>query len=625
MNRFLSYLSVPVFYGIFGLAGINLIEFGALRDLSAGFSFIWTYPIAAGLTFAAVVAACVLFDSILGRRYLGAMITVALFGMVGFMSGEKQKYLMEPLFPWDFLFVDQVIDLLPQLLKNRPLAAAGIGLFGVIGVAAFVWAMRLMRARTNRLPIAYRLIGLALSSLVLAGALYATQREGKVYFSRTFGIKNNPIIQSDSYRKNGFILAFLLNADIAMVEQPSDYSQDHLEEIANAYAPTAPIKHIASDAPDVVIIMSEAFWDPTQFPGVTYDRDPLPFIRSIQKGEIYSPVFAGGTANTEFEALTGFSTAFLPEGSFPYQQYIPRPTPALPWLFRSLGYRTVAVHPYHKWFWSREKVYPRFGFQQFLGLSDMKQPATLGVYTSDEQVTDYILDELDEDAPTFLFAVTMQNHTPFNPKRYGKMQLQPGGNITKDQAGILSSYVQGIEYSDKALQRLTEELAKRRRPTLLIFFGDHAPGLGDLSIYRTTGLMATPGNANLSEERRFRRTPLVAWWSDGKPVPPIGIISPAFVPELVTRTLNIDHPFYTGFLGRVRKDIRVNDRRTLATNASGFLPPEPPAELESLFAEYHALQYDQMIGGNYARNILFCEMPGQTCAYPSSAIAQPKP
>ena len=72
------------------------------------------------------------------------------------------------------------------------------------------------------------------------------------------------------------------------------------------------------------------------------------------------------TANIEFEALTGFSNAFLPYGSIPYQQYVRRPLPSLATFLRDEGYVTKALHPFGPWFWNREAVYKAFGFDRFL-------------------------------------------------------------------------------------------------------------------------------------------------------------------------------------------------------------------------------------------------------------------
>ena len=100
------------------------------------------------------------------------------------------------------------------------------------------------------------------------------------------------------------------------------------------------------EKPDIIIVMSESFWDPTRLPGVKITPDPIANVRKLRSGSMFSPEFGGMTANVEFEALTGFSNAFLPYGSIPYQQYVRGTMPSLATFLKSEGYRTRAIHPF---------------------------------------------------------------------------------------------------------------------------------------------------------------------------------------------------------------------------------------------------------------------------------------
>ena len=123
--------------------------------------------------------------------------------------------------------------------------------------------------------------------------------------------------QKENYAFNGFTLAFALNLPMANVPAPAGYSAEAIGDI-----PGFPAASVPADKPDIIIVMSESFWDPTKLPGVTITPDPIPTVRETRSGSMFSPEFGGMTANIEFEALTGFSNAFLPYGSIPYQQYI---------------------------------------------------------------------------------------------------------------------------------------------------------------------------------------------------------------------------------------------------------------------------------------------------------------
>lgn len=628
MKKSLRALSVPAIYAVIGLAVLFLMEFASARSPLGGYALINGKPLAAAVTVAVLAAACVLADSIIGRRYVGAALVGLIAIVFGFISSEKQRYLAEPLFPWDFLFAHQIIDLLPELAAARPKLSIALAAAGFTGVAGLLWLFIVAARRMAPIPILSRVAGILIGLAVIIPFGYGGQVKGQILFRDYLGLTNRIQFQNENYKKNGFLVAFLLNFDRAFVPRPSDYSEDKVASVIRTIdgaGPNQPIETVSpTQKPNVVLIMSEAFWDPTQFPKITFDKDPMPFVRSSSAGEIFSPAFGGGTCNVEFEALTGFSNSFLPEGSFPYQQYILRNTPALPWYFRSIGYRAIALHPYQKWFWNRDKVYPRLGFEKFIGISDLKGPRKLGPYVSDDQLTDLILENLSASEPTFLFAVTMQNHTPFAPKRYGETQITPGGDISAEDAEVLSSYTQGVVFSDQALKRLSENLKSLDRPTVLIFFGDHAPGLGpSLAIYKTSGLLEG-ARSGAEQLMKIRRTPLAVWSNTGRAPSPVGTISPAFIPHLIMDEVGLDHPFYKRFLGSLMKDVRVMDRNAYMTSDMQ-LSGNRPERLAPLLDRYYSLQYDQMFGSQYARKSLFCEMPGADCQRQTSAVAMPTP
>jgi phosphoglycerol transferase MdoB-like AlkP superfamily enzyme len=134
--------------------------------------------------------------------------------------------------------------------------------------------------------------------------------------------------------------------------------------------------------PNVVLILSESFWDVPQMKNVRFDPDPIPNFRSISStfggGRLISPTFGGKTALVEFEILTGNSMALLPKGSVPYQQYLKNPIPSVVWEFKKNGYETVAVHTYEKTFFNRANAYPLLGFDAFIGKEDLSHPKYRG-------------------------------------------------------------------------------------------------------------------------------------------------------------------------------------------------------------------------------------------------------
>ena len=164
----------------------------------------------------------------------------------------------------------------------------------------------------------------------------------------------------------------------------------------------------------------------------------MPTIRKMQSGHMFSPEFGGMTADIEFEALTGFSNAFLPYGSIPYQQDIHRPMPSLARFFNGQGYETRAIHPYQAWFWNRGNVYRDFGFDAFMSEEKLPPIRKRGDLASDDALTDEVIKEADGmTKPFFYYVVTLQNHGPYEPHRYQKTHVERvGGAHERGQPAV---------------------------------------------------------------------------------------------------------------------------------------------------------------------------------------------
>src|SRR4051794_24310742 len=209
MLRMPRSVRVILLYSLMGLALVNALEISALRDALAGYSFAVNSPIAAGMTWLAIVAGCVFLDSLIGRRYVGGLVLGLLLVVITFASAEKQKYLSEPLFPWDFLFANQIVDLIPQFVKEQPFRTALIILSLALAIIGIVSFARVLKGRLPRISILGRAAGMVLGLIVLVPFGYGAQREGQKAFRSYLGLLNNPNLQAKNYRNNGFLIAFL--------------------------------------------------------------------------------------------------------------------------------------------------------------------------------------------------------------------------------------------------------------------------------------------------------------------------------------------------------------------------------------------------------------------------------
>ncbi|ASY63193.1 Cyclic beta-1,2-glucan modification transmembrane protein [Sinorhizobium sojae CCBAU 05684] len=544
-------------------------------------------------------------DAIFGREHKATLVVAPLAVLPAFISQQKQVFLSDPLYPTDFLFGRQIMELMPVLVKDRPWTAVGcvVGLLAAMVVTGLL--LRYAWRNFPRLTRRERLARLAFA-LPLLIAFWNVMDYTQFSWIRD-RLRVVPIMwdQSENYRHNGFALAFMINLPMANVSAPAGYMAEAIDKI--------PVKPLPAGTthrskPDVIVLMSESFWDPTLLPNVTLKPDPMPTVRALQGGTVFSPEFGGMTANVEFEALTGFSNAFLPYGSIPYQQYIRNPIPSLATFFRGEGYAARAIHPFQGWFWNRTAVYKAFGFDTFRDQDNMPTMKKRGMFASDEALTKEIIRQADAmQDPFFFFAVTLQGHGPYEPNRYVKNTIEVEGNLPEKDRQVLATYAQGIKEADDSLKMLMEWAEKRDRETIIVLFGDHLPPLH--TVYTSTGYMknvTAERKGSKDEMRAGHETPLVVWSNKTGAQKDVGAISPAFLSYTILKQAGYEHPYYTGFLGEVHERFRVVDRyMLLREDGTDVADWQRQRKVPRWLRDYRFLQHDMMFGKRYGTERFF--------------------
>ena len=555
-------------------------------------------------------------DALFGRKHQSLMIVAPLTLGLAFVGHQKSLYLGDPLYPTDFLYARQILELLPLLVRERPLTGLAMAAGIVLAAALLVYGWRLWRRHMPALTYKGRLARLVLTLPLLA--FFVSLMDYATFSWTRDRLQIIPMMwdQKENYNSNGFALAFALNVPMAHVTAPKGYSEKAIDAIERPAVTAA----VPPEKPDIIVVMSESFWYPTVLPNVSITPDPIPMARELRSGSVFSPEFGGMTANVEFEALTGFSNAFLPAGSIPYQQYVRAPIPSMATFLKSEGYETRAIHPGTNWFWNRTPVYADFGFDSFKSEENMPPLQKRGPLASDAAMTDEIIREADQTTdPFFFFVVSLQNHGPYEPHRYPDARHAVEAPTSQWARDSLQSYAEGAADADEGLQRLIEWAQKRERPTVIAFFGDHLPPLGH--VYVETGFLkdnVAPRRDTPEKMLEHHETPLVVWSNKTGPVTEIGAVSPAFLPYHVLATAGITHPYYTGFLGALSERYRVVDRNLLLP-VSGEPAPDwaRRKEIDPAIRDFRFLQYDMMFGKRRAGPDFFPETVNKLVAHTS--------
>lgn len=292
-----------------------------------------------------------------------------------------------------------------------------------------------------------------------------------------------------SFHEEGMVLTFLKSAYNTRIKMPEGYSREIVDSYLEEYKAKARIKDEDAIRPtNIIMIMNEAFSD-LRTVGMNPTIDVMPYIDSLEDntidGSLYVGVIGGGTCNTEFEALTGNSLAFLSPGAYPYTENVTEPLFSLAKYFKSLGYSADAFHPNNAKNWNRNMAYPNMGFDAFHSIDDFEAfGEVVKLHDLPADINDYLyieaVDEENKDHPRFLFDVTMQNHAGY--ERW--LDVEKADTVAENGDDLYVDtqiYLSLIKASDDEISQLVETYRDSDEPTMIIFFGDHQPSLPNIA------------------------------------------------------------------------------------------------------------------------------------------------
>ncbi len=579
------------------LLGYTLVE--ALNYNNAWTSFpavqvllnlVWYYMISA------------LVYLLVGRLTLSAGVSAGLFLFIGLANRYIIRFRGRTIFPGDLLTLRTAVNVASKydygLDQTQLISLLVLGLFLLV-----LWKLP-RRSRGRKLPRLRVILPTAAACLLYLGAFFQTD------MLRVLDIE--PSLWTT--RGNGFLLNFSVCLRYSTVDEPEGYDPDALAAFA---AQTVPSGDVDGQKPvNVIAIMNESFSDLAQVLDLETNEDPMPFFHSLEentvRGTAYASVFGGTTANSEYEFLTGNTTAFLPEGTVPFQMYVTPGAPGLGGQMKALGYETIFFHPYLASGWNRRAVYQNFGFDQIYFQDAVDDPAYMRRYITDQSSYEKVVElyeAKEEGEPLFLFNVTMQNHSAYNVPWEG---LDKTVWLTGSREGryrTVDQYLSLLRQSDNALQYLIEYFQNIEEPTMLVLFGDHQPQVA--TNFYTDVLGGEFADLPAAVQQKKQAVPFLIWANYDIPEEQGIELSLNYLSTLLVETANLPATGYQQFLSQLRQTVpavnAVGCRDTDGTwvKRRGDLSQAA----QDALLEYESFQYNQLFDDEENRLTGFFTLP----------------
>lgn len=530
---------------------------------------------------------------IAGRTSISMAICVAAIAIIGVGNYFVVMFRSNPIVPWDIYSFETAMSVADNYVFSVDWALAE-------HIAMFI-LMLIVGVRTN-IRLNKKILRPILTVAMCIPAYFYISYLWQDNLERNTGLNDTLFNAKYMHSKDGFFVSFILDIHFLQIEEPKNYSDEYALSLLNEQE----VEKVETpeELPDIIAIMDETFSDPAVLGEFETNKDYMPFVHSILRGEVANTisgyadvsVLGGNTANSEFEFLTGNSMAFFPNGSVPYLQYIRDGISTIVPQLEEYGYTTYGTHPYRAKGWNREFIYDLMGFDYRYFQGSFPFEDKLRNYVSDEADFKSILEwRNNTEGPFFMFNVTMQNHSNyggdfdnFDPQIVAKFK-----NTYSNK--YLNKYLSLMYETDQDVASLLSELSQSDRKTIVVFWGDHQPNDYVVRpIYKEYGLDFD--NQTYEQQQQRQKTPFFIWANYDIQEQTNVEISLNYLNILLFETAGLQLDEYQTF----RKNLWQGQIPMM--NAVGYRNDDgdlveyddAPEEIQNLLNEYQNIQYYRM-------------------------------
>ncbi len=483
MDRKRFYKNGFVYAGVLALV-LNLIIETLGRFPTVGIFGGLKFMVSSPLVFlynALIIFATLVFATLVKRRFFAFSIISLFWLVIGIANGVILTQRMTPFTVKDLSNLGDGLTIVTTYLSKGEIVLAGIAIVALIGLVVLLFIKgpqkkNDVKRKRNLAAVIMVAVFTMISTTVAVNAGVVETFFGNLAYA---------------YRDYGVVYCFTNTWLNTGISKPNGYSEDLIlnifdkKELGDDNAMLLKKKDVDENYPNILFLQLESFIDPTTVKSIELSKDPCPNFRKLysqySSGELTVPACGAGTANVEFEVLTGLSVKFFGPGEYPYKSVLTEKTgESLAYDLDSIGYTSHAIHNHRAVFYNRNTVFSNMGFDTFTSLEYMKDVAkTPKNWAKDTVLTGCILDALNSTkGRDMIYTISVQGHGKYpSEKVIENPEIEVLSAPTEELKWKYEYYVNQIYEMDQFVKELTDELAKLDEPTILVMYGDHIPAL----------------------------------------------------------------------------------------------------------------------------------------------------
>lgn len=406
------------------------------------------------------------------RRAFALTLSVFPFLVLGVINCAVLAYRVNPVSATDFVKIKSIFSIFNLYLEGWVFAVVVLAVILIIVgfILLFKYSIkreRLITAGIVSLPSAVVALSIFLSVFVNGGVL-----------SKKFTNLN------DAYEDYGFIYCFSCSVFETGIARPKDYSGEKVVTILDEIRAEETL--VPEEKPNIIFLQLESFFDVNHITSLEYSEDPTPFFNSLKAnfphGFLKVPYIGSGTANVEFEIMTGMSLEFFGPGEYPYKTVLQNTAcESIAFNLRELGYTSHAIHNHKGSFYDRAHVFSSLGYDTFTSLEFMQDVEYNAIGWAEDAVLtkeiNYALDSTEEQ--DFIYAISVQAHGVYSEEIIEGVDYDFDVTVTNPETEVneiaFEYYLTQLKADDEFLADLILELSNRDEKTVVVMYGDHLP------------------------------------------------------------------------------------------------------------------------------------------------------